>query len=263
MRRDSTLYSASTLVFALSIIACGGGGNLSQNSANVNNNQTIQWAKVYGGGSSDGAYSIQQTSDGGYVVAGWTSSFGAGLADIWVLKLDANGDVQWQKTYGGSDSDGAYSIQQTSDGGYVVAGWTWSFGAGSADFWVLKLDANGDVQWQKTYGGGDSDEAYSIQQTSDGGYVVAGRTWSFGTGLTDIWVLKLDANGDVQWRKTYGDSGPNEAYSIQQTSDGGYVVAGVTLSFGTGSADFWVLKLDANGDVQWQKTYGDGDLDWA
>jgi hypothetical protein len=107
------------------------------------------------------------------------------------LKLDPNGDVQWQKTYGGPSGDGAYSIQQTTDGGYIVAGWTSSFGAGNGDIWVLKLDPNGDVQWQKTYGGPSGDGAYSIQQTTDGGYIVAGAVY------LDIWILKLDANGDI------------------------------------------------------------------
>jgi uncharacterized delta-60 repeat protein len=226
-------------------------------------NGNVQWQKTYGGPSWDIASSIQQTADGGYIVAGMTQSFGAGYWDLWILKLGPNGDVQWQKTYGGPADDRAYSIQQTTDGGYIVAGRTHSFGAGYADLWVLKLDPNGDVQWQKTYGGPNWDEAYSIQQTSDGGYIVAGRTYSFGAGSPDIWVLKLGPNGDVQWQKTYGGPSLDEAYSIQQTTDGGYIVAGWTSSFGAGSYDFWVLKLDPNGDVQWQKTYGGPDWDMA
>ncbi len=126
----------------------------------------------------DYAHSIQQTSDGGYIVAGYTESFGAGDFDAWVIKLDAKGNVQWQKTYGGKDDDEAYSIQQTSDGGYIVAGYTYPLCASDWDAWVIKLDARGNVQWQKTYGGKDDDEAYSIQQTSDGGYIVAGYTYS-------------------------------------------------------------------------------------
>ncbi|MGR3309663.1 MAG: hypothetical protein ACUZ77_02710 [Candidatus Brocadiales bacterium] len=223
-----------------------------------------QWAATYGGGGFDVANSIQQTRDGGYIVAGGTSSFGAGFGvDFWVLKLDANGIVQWQKTYGGGGFDVASSIQQTSDGGYIVAGGTGSFGAGRfSDIWVLKLDANGIVQWQKTYGG-DFNEASSIQQTSDGGYVGAGWTSSFGAGMGDIWVLKLDANGIVQWQKTYGGSDSEGANSIQQTRDGGYIVAGWTESFGAGFGAFWVLKLDSGGNIQWQKTYGERGSDSA
>ncbi len=202
-------------------------------------------------------------------MAGETESFGAGIYDVWILKLDANGNVVWQKTYGGADYDHAYSIQQTSDGGYIVAGETWSswsFGAErNGDAWVLKLDANGNVQWQKRYGGADSDIASFIQQTSDGGYIVAGRTDYFGAGDFDfdVWVLKLDANGNVQWQKRYGGPGWDWASSIQQTSDGGYIVAGYTDSFGAGYFDVWVLKLDASGNVQWAKTYGGADYDHA
>jgi len=223
----------------------------------------IQWQKTYGGTDWDGARSIQQTSDDGYVVAGPTESFGAGDRDFWVLKLDRDGNIQWQKTYGGTDWDGARSTKQTSDGGYVVAGHTYSFGASDRDFWVLKLDRDGNIQWQKTYGGTDWDEARSIQQTSDGGYAVAGRTDSFGAGDRDFWVLKLDSDGNIQWQKTYGGADWDWARSIQQTSDGGYVVAGYTYSFGAGTSDFWVLKLDRDGHIQWQKTYGGTDWDGA
>ena len=156
-----------------------------------------QWAITYGGSDWDEALLIQETDDGGYIVAGYTYSFGAGNEDIWVLKLDEDGNVEWQKTYGGSDEDWAHSIQQTSDGGYIVAGYTYSFGAGEGDFWVLKLDENGNVEWQKTYGGSDYDRAKSIQQTDDGGYIVAGSTYSFGAGYYDFWVLKLDENGEI------------------------------------------------------------------
>jgi len=228
-----------------------------------------QWARVYGGDSYDIANSIQQTTDGGYIVAGYTSSFGAGNDDAWVLKLNSSGDVIWQKTYGGSGYDYAYSIQQTTDGGYIVAGKLY-FGSGANDFWVLKLNSRGDVDeilqsWQKTYGGSnyDSDDyAYSIQQTTDGGYIVAGQTYSFGAGNGDAWVLKLNSSGDVIWQKTYGGSNYDSAYSIQQTTDGGYIVAGI-YSFWAGNDGTWVLKLNSSGDVIWQKTYGGSGYDYA
>ncbi len=208
----------------------------------LDGNGNIQWQKTYGGSGWDSASSIQQTSDGGFIVAGYTNSFGAGYDDIWVLKLDESGNVQWQKTYGGSGWDSASSIQQTSDGGFIVAGWT------NRDIWVLKLDGNGNIQWQKTYGGSYGDYANSIQQTSDGGFILAGYTYSFGAGGSDIWVLKLDESGNVQWQKTYGGSSDDRASSIQQTSDGGFILAGGTDSFGTGGSDIWVLKLDENGE---------------
>jgi hypothetical protein len=210
-----------------------------------------QWAKSYGGSDFENALSIQQTSDGGYIVAGSTDSFGAGNGDAWVLKLDETGDVLWQKTYGGTNHDYTQSIQQTSDGGYIVAGSTYSFGAGNGDIWVLKLDETGNVLWQKTYGGANYDMAKSIQQTLDGGYIAAGYTESFGAGYDDAWVLKLDETGNVLWQKTYGGTQDEEAKFIQQTSDGGYIVAGWIFSFFNTiyESDFWVLKLDSNGGI--------------
>jgi len=207
-----------------------------------------EWVIAIGGSDDDYAWSIQQTSDGGYILAGYTESFGSSN-DAWILKLDANGNVQWQKAYGGTSYDWGILIQQTSDGGYIVAGETNSFGSGWGDAWILKLDANGNVEWQKAYGGSNYDWANSIQQTSDGGYIVAGETYSFGSGFGDAWILKLDANGNVEWQKAYGGSNRDDGNSIQRTSDGGYILAGYTESFGS-SNDAWILKLDSNGDIQ-------------
>jgi len=226
-------------------------------------NGNVQWAKTYGGTNYDYATSVQQTSGGGYIVAGWTHSFGAGWSDIFLIKTDANGNLQWAKTYGGANWDMAYSVQQTSDGGYIVAGWTYSFGAGGDDIFLIKTDANGNVIWAKTYGGWYSDWASSVQQTSDGGYIVAGYTRSFGAGWYDIFLIKTDANGNLQWAKTYGGTDWDGAFSVQQTSDGGYIVAGETYSFGAGLGDIFLIKTDANGNLQWARTYGGTDWDWA
>jgi uncharacterized delta-60 repeat protein len=223
----------------------------------------IQWERTYGGSGSDFGISIHTTSDGGYIVAGFTDSFGADLHDFWILKLDSSGNIQWQKTYGGIGNDRATSIQPTHDGGYIVAGGTDSFGAGLRDFWILKLDSSGNIQWQKTYGGTGNDRATSIQMAADNGFIVAGETDSFGAGLNDYWILKLDSSGNLQWQKTYGGNVADTAHSIQPTSDGGYIVAGETVSFGAGGPDFWILKLDSSGDIQWQKTYGGGGEDVA
>ncbi len=130
-------------------------------------------------------------------MAGGTYSFGAGGYDIFLIKTDANGNVQWAKTYGGTSGDFAFSVQQTSDGGYIVAGWTYSFGAGGGDIFLIKTDANGNIIWAKTYGGTYEDYAFSVQQTSDGGYIVAGGTYSFGAGWDDIFLIKTDANGNI------------------------------------------------------------------
>ncbi len=224
---------------------------------------SVTWQKTYGGSDYDYAYSIQKTTDGGYIVAGETYSSGAGLSDVYVLKLDATGNATWTKTFGGSNYDGARSIQQVPDGGYIVAGYTASFGAGASDAYVLKLDASGNVTWTKTFGGSSSDGASSIQQVPDGGYIVAGETYSSGAGHDDAYVLKLDATGNVTWQKIFGGSDNDYARSIQQTADGGYIVAGYTNSFGAGSWDAYVLKLDATGNATWTKTFGGSNNDWA
>jgi len=166
-----------------------------------------------------------------------------------VLKLDADGDVQWGKTYGGASGEDAEDIQHTTDGGYVVLAETSSFGAGAQDFWVLKLDPYGNIEWQRTYGGPGDEDAQPIIQTIDGGYIIAGATPSFGVGGEDLWVVKLSASGNIEWEKTYGGIGDDEAISVGRTCDGGYIVAGETTSFGAGGTDLWVLKLDPNGNV--------------
>lgn len=211
---------------------------------------TKEWDKTYGESDQDQANSIQQTNDGGYIVAGQIDlSSSGGNVGIWILKLHPSGEIQWQKTYNGDKADYARSIQQTNDGGYIVVGGTYSFGAGSNDIWILKIDPEGEGEWQKSIGGEGQDFARSIKQTTDGGYIVAGTTHSFGLGNGDMWVLKLDASGDVKWQKTYGGYGIEEAYSIVETYDGGYAVAGFTESYGAGDRDFLVLKLLPNGNI--------------
>ncbi len=223
----------------------------------------MQWAKSYRITFRDWAYSVQQTSDGGYIVAGHVCYPYTSNCDVLLIKTDANGNIIWAKTYGGTSGDWAYSFQQTSDGGYIVAGFTASFGAGGQDVFLIKTDANGNVQWAKTYGGTSGDWAYSVQQTSDGGYIVAGATYSFGAGYTDVFLIKTDANGNLQWAKTYGGTSHDWAFSVQQTSDGGYIAAGYTTPFIGGYADAILIKTDANGNVQWAKTYNRGYDEYA
>ena len=153
-----------------------------------------EWSKTFGGSGWDEANSVQQTSDGGYIIAGRTNSYGAGSKDAWLIKTDSSGKEEWSKTFGGSDYDGANSVQQTSDGGYIIAGYTGSYGAGDYDAWLIKTDSSGKEEWSKTFGDprwDRDDEAHSIQQTSDGGYIIAGRTESYGAGDYDAWLIKL------------------------------------------------------------------------
>ena len=209
------------------------------------------WTKSFGRGY---AYSVKQTSDGGYIVAGNNGIDGAGGLDAWIMKLDTTGTVVWQKTYGGSENDEAYSVEQTTDGGYIVAGYSGSFGGGFADGWVFKLDGSGNIVWQKAYGGrsqGAFSVLGSISKTQDGGFVLAGYTSGFGQGLNDGWVLKIDAQGSPQWQRTFGGSGYDAFGSIQQTSDGGFIVSGYlqTNPRVSDTTDAFVLKLDANGNI--------------
>ena len=222
------------------------------------------WDKTHGGADNDVAYSIIQTSDGGYAVAGFTDSKGNGNYDFWVLKLDSAGDLVWDKTHGGADNDVAYSIIQTSDGGYVVAGETDSKGSGFYDAWVLRLDSVGDQVWDETYGGNRNDAVEFIIQVS-GGYVVAGHTQGNVGGAdadADVWVLKLDSTGNKLWDKTYGGAGEDAAKSIIEVS-GEYAVAGYTKNTGVAKNNFWVLKLDSAGNKLWDKTFGGLDTDSA
>jgi len=228
--------------------------------SNQANGQQV-WSATYGGANNDWANAIQQTTDGGYIVAGTTKSYGGGNSDFWVLKLDSTGAIIWQKAYGGTENEQAYAIQQTSEGGYIAAGNVTPTGLGYSDIWVVKLNATGGITWQKTYGGSYRDEFYSLQQTNDSGYILAGITESFGAGGMDIFVIKLNADGTVAWQKTYGGTGSDAAKYIRQTSDNGYIIAGETSSFGAVNGDGWIIKLDSTGTIQWQKTYGSSSVD--
>jgi hypothetical protein len=153
------------------------------------------WSRTYGGTEGDYAYSLVETSDGGYTLIGYTISFGAGSWDVWLVKTDMYGNMEWNQTYGGKEHEEAYSLVVTSDGGYALAGYTESFGAGGADFWLIKTDAYGNVEWNQTYDGAQYDHAYSLVETSDRGYAIAGTTNSFGAEKDDFWLVKTDAQG--------------------------------------------------------------------
>jgi len=222
-----------------------------------------QWTNTYGWTASDVAFSLQQTTDGGYILAGWTNSWGAGWADFYLVKTDAAGNELWTQTHGGTATDQAWSVQQTTDGGYIIAGSTESFGAGFTDFYLVKTNVIGDTLWTRTYGGTSSEIAYSVQQTTDGGYITAGYTGSFGAGSFDFYVVKTNAGGGTMWTQTYGGTSGEIAYSVQQTSDGGYIIAGSTDSFGAGFSDYYLVKTDASGNTLWTRTYGGTDSDLA
>jgi hypothetical protein len=212
------------------------------------------WTRTYGGGSSDEGESIHQTIDGGYIIAGYTESFGAGLADIYLIKADSSGNTMWTKTYGGTGDEYATAVLQTSDNGFIVTGWTYSFGATECDAYLIKTNSNGDTIWIKIYGGPEYDKARSFQKTSDNGYIITGVSGPWSTG--DAYLIKVDSIGTTLWTKTFGGSGLDDGWSVQQTSDSGYIITGCTDSFGSGDFDIYLIKTDPSGDTLWTKVYG-------
>ena len=212
------------------------------------------WETNFGGSSGDYGYSVQQTSDGGYIMTGHTESFGNG-DDVYLIKADANGVQQWSQTFGGWDYDDGYSVKQTSDGGFIVVGVTYSFGNGDGDVYLIKTDVNGVQQWYRTFGGSDYDYGNSVQQTSDGGYIITGHTY-IGDTLGAIYLIKTNSSGVQQWYKSLGGVDDDEGYCVQQTSDGGYIISGYTRSFGIGASDVYLIKTDSQGDTIWTSTFG-------
>ena len=220
------------------------------------------WTKTFGRSGSSSGSSVQQTSDGGYIITGSTYSYDS-WTDVWLIKTDTLGDTVWSNTFGGGRIDVGYSVRQTSDGGFIITGFTQSYGAGDTDVWLIKTNVSGDTVWTKTFGGSSGDEGKSVRQTSDGGYIITGYTYSYGAGDRDVWLIKTDASGDTVWTKIFGGSNDDRGFSIQQTSDGGYIITGWTQSYGAGSYDVWLIKTDASGDAVWTNTFGGGDDDYG
>jgi hypothetical protein len=266
----------------------GNHGGLDAWVVKLNSTGAIQWQRCLGGSGDEYAWFIETTSDGGYILAGFTNSNNGdvsgnhGNEDAWVVKLNSLGAIQWQKCLGGSGGDEAFSVQSTNDGGCIIAGDTDSNDGdvsgnhgGGADAWVVKLDSSGGIQWQKCLGGSGADEAFFIQIASDGGYIMTGFSSSDdgdisgNHGKEDAWVVKLNSIGAIQWQKCLGGSINDEGYSIQPTSDGGYAMTGYSysndgdVSGNQGKEDAWVVKLSSTGAIQWQKCLGGSNDDAA
>lgn len=223
----------------------------------------VKFEQILGGTGYDYGHSVIQTKDKGYVFAGSTTSYGNGNSDVYILKTDSLGITLWQKTFGDINIDQAYSIKETSDSGLVIAGFTNSFGSGGYDMYVIRTDKTGNTIWTKTYGGSNWDFAYTIDTTSDGGYIIAGGTYSFGKGDEDMYLVKINSVGDTLWTKTYGGNKEDEARSVKQTIDGGYILTGFTKSLGDIKGDFYTIKTNAIGDTLWTKTIGGNGEDKA
>ena len=207
-----------------------------------------EWVKTFGGSENDNALSVQQTTDSGYIITGSTKSFGNGVADVWLIKTDANGDSLWTKTFGGSDNDNAFSVQQTTDSGYIITGNTKSFGDGTNYIWLIKTDSNGNEIWNQTISSINYETGYSAQLTEDGGLIILGETVSLQWDI-DVLLIKTDIKGIEEWRQTFNRTRNDQVRSVQQTTDGGYIITGRTISFEDNNSDLLLIKTDNEGDV--------------
>ena len=240
------------------------------------------WNQTFGGSSSDYGYSVQQTTDGGYIVTGTTSSYGNGSNDAWLIKTDSLGQEEWNQSYGGSGNDYASSVQQTTDGGYIITGCI-----SSDDVWLIKMDSQGQEEWNNSFDGEYEVEYYgsygydggnSIEETNDGGYIVVGKQFTRSylayidaVSMHDIWLIKTEANGSKEWDMTFGDSGDNYGTSVQQTSDDGYIIVGVKgiitgydyYGYPGYNRDIWLIKTDSNGNEEWNRTFGGSSNDYG
>ena len=224
--------------------------------------QHLIWTQphTFGGEGDDFGYSIEPTADGGFIVAGITASYGAGERDVWLLKFNSNGFKEWDRTFGTDYDDMGRFACQTTDGGYIITGMTQSAPGDNDDLWLIKTDTDGEVLWSQRYGGDGNELGSHVLQTVDGGFIVVGRTQSFGNGGYDIWLIKTSSNGRMQWDYTFGSSGNDYGYWLERAPDGGYVIAGYTESLSSKKADICLIKTDAQGQQQWTRFFG-GDED--
>jgi hypothetical protein len=245
----------------------------------------IEWQRSFGGSSSDLCQIVKQTSDGGYILGGTSSSDVSGNKtsmhyggdDYWVIKIDGNGNKLWENSFGGSDTDSLQSLEPTSDGGYIlggvshspVSGNKTSVSFGRGDYWVVKIDADGNKVWEQSFGGSDNDRLESLQQTSDGGYILGGSSYSGVSGNKtavvlgnrDFWVVKIDGDGEKVWESSFGGAEDDSLFSLQQTSDGGYILGGTLYSGLERFGDFWVIKIDEAGNEVWENAFGGADIE--
>jgi hypothetical protein len=223
--------------------------------------QTVRFRKVIGNSGYDKGMCAIQCIDTGYVAVGSTSSAGSGSTDAYIIRTDSMGNVTRMLTFGGINIDKANSVRQTADSGFVICGYSNSFGPGGYDVYLVKLDKYFQKQWEKVYGGDDWDFGNSVKQTSDGGYIICGSTYSFGAGDEDYFLVKTNPAGDTVWTKTFGGASEDVARSVVQTADGGYLLTGYTMSMGDTNGDIYTVRTDAMGDTLWTSRYGGSGAD--
>ena len=218
----------------------------------------IKTEAIYGGPNSEYGKKIRPTTDGGYIIVGSTESSGSGYSDVWLIKTNGNGDMQWSKTFGGTQYDYGKDVQQTADGGYVITGYTYSFGNGGHDVWLIRTDGNGNLLWDETYGGGGNDYGEGVCETTDGGFIITGCDYHGGDDpWSELYVIKTDDQGNQEWSNTFGSWGDfSWGFSVVEANDGEYVTIGYTESYGNGRKDMWLIKLYAHGGVRWHRTFG-------
>jgi len=220
------------------------------------------WTKTYGGVNVDIAYSVQQTNDGGYVIVGQTSSYGAGGSDVWLIKTNASGDTLWTKTYGGAYNDYGVSVKQTTEGGYIISGTTYASSWLDDNVYIIKTDSLGNTLWATIWNRPDAnnaDRGGEIQLTDDGGYIMVGHSYNaVGIGIK-VTLLKLDSSGTIEWWKAHGIEFEQRGSSVLQTDNGGYVFSAYT---GTANPDFWLVKTNSVGDTLWSKRFGGPDAEY-
>lgn len=220
----------------------------------------VQWGKIYGGNGYDTGQAVAETSDGGFIVVGFSDSFFQDAVRIYLLRLDNNGDTLWTDTHGSTNTQ-AFAIEKTSDGNYVIAGYSES--SGNGDVLLVKINEEGSVLWERTYGGPGSDIGLAVNATNDGGLIVAGWTRSDSTGDQDVYLIKTDGAGDTVWTQVYGGNLDDFGTSVHETSDGGFIICGWTESYGAGSDDVYLIRASSNGDTLWTRTYGDQNQDYG
>ena len=214
------------------------------------------WARAYGGRSGEECHSHIQTDDGGFALAGYSESFANGGCDFWLLRTDSRGDSLWARNYGGVENERCWEIIQTEDGGFALAGYTVSNEENDFQMWLVKTNSNGDSLWSRAYGGTEDDCCFSVIETTDGGFAMAGSTRSPDSGKYDVLLVRTGSNGDSLWARTYGGEDSDKCSSIRQVAEGGFVLAGYTLSAGAGNTDYWLIRIAANGDSLWSCTFG-------